>query len=85
MIIFCRYVDDPHTSEQDLHKRSGQAVEVLRPLTADEADVPMFRIRFADGFEADAFADELHEEPNAKPSATGCGHVRGQKVGGCCD
>lgn len=39
--------------------RSGQTVDVLRALTRDEADCKMFKIRFADGVEADAFADEI--------------------------
>lgn len=51
----------------DLFARSGQTVEIVRPITTDEADLdetgPMSRIRFADGFEHDAFADEL--EPQA--------------------
>ena len=44
-------------------ERSGNPVQVLRPLDADEhnsAEVgDMFRVRFSDGVEADAFADEL--------------------------
>jgi hypothetical protein len=43
--------------------RSGSIVEVVRPLDASEHDNEevgdMFRIRFNDGTEADAFADEL--------------------------
>lgn len=45
-------------------ERSGQPVEIVRELTGDEVDVeagPMFRIRFSDGLEADAFDDELTE------------------------
>lgn len=47
----------PHYAE-----RSGQTVEIVRPLTRDEADEevgPMFLIRFQDGVEANAFDDEL--------------------------
>jgi hypothetical protein len=44
-------------------ERSGQPVTIVRALTAEEADLqdvgPMFRIRFADGLETDAFGDEL--------------------------
>ena len=46
-----------------LNNRSGQEVEILRVLTATEVDIPdvgrMYRIRFADGCETDAFEDEL--------------------------
>lgn len=41
--------------------RSGETVEVIRELTEDEvgSGTTMYRVRFADGVEADAFADEL--------------------------
>jgi hypothetical protein len=42
--------------------RTGQTVVIVRPLTEAEADPevgPMFRVRFPDGFEGDAFEDEL--------------------------
>lgn len=55
-----------HGSEDcfpELYKRTGQVVEVVRPLTKDEADIydmgPVFRIKFSDGFTNDAFDDEL--------------------------
>lgn len=60
--IFHRYVNDPTTLEVELHARSGQPCVILRPLGPDEADEevgPMFRIRFEDGYEASAFAEEL--------------------------
>jgi hypothetical protein len=46
---------EPHLGERD-----GRYVDVLRPLTEDEADIPdMYKIRFLDGYETDAFGDEL--------------------------
>lgn len=60
-------VFDTHGGDSTWNDRSGERVEVLRPLTEDEADLddvgPMFKIRFADGVETDAFADELTFEP----------------------
>ncbi len=46
----------------EIGKRHKQSAVIVRPLTADEADEdagPMFRVRFDDGYEGDAFADEL--------------------------
>lgn len=44
-------------------ERSGQEVQIVRPLTVEEADLdevgPMFRIRFRDGVETSAFEDAL--------------------------
>lgn len=52
-------------NEDNLKSHSGQTVTIVRPLTADEADLaevgPMSRIKFSDGYEADAFDDELAE------------------------
>ena len=60
-------VFNTHGGDTSWNDRSGQVVEVLRPLTEDEADLfdvgPMFRIRFQDGTETDAFADELMDLP----------------------
>ena len=57
---------DTHGQDTELNHRSGERVEIIRPLTEDEADIfdvgPMFRIRFADGTEVDAFEDELIKE-----------------------
>lgn len=42
--------------------KTGQTVEILHQLTPDKVDDevgPMFRIRFPDGVETDAFLDEL--------------------------
>lgn len=57
-------------AHQDLKKElithDGQKVSVLRPLTAEEADLfdvgPMYKVRFEDGYETDAFGDELVRE-----------------------
>ena len=52
-------------------ERSGQTVEIVRPLTPDEADEevgPMFRVRFQDGIEADVFGDELSVPPMNRSS-----------------
>lgn len=54
---------DTHGNDSELNSRSGQAVTILRKLTEDECDINevgnMFRIRFDDGYETDAFEDEL--------------------------
>lgn len=54
---------DTHGADSTLNDRSGEIVTVLRPLTEQEADLfetgPMFKIRFSDGYETDAFEDEL--------------------------
>ena len=45
------------------HERSGQYVEVIGEVSPERVDVSevgrMFRVRFEDGQETDAFADEL--------------------------
>jgi hypothetical protein len=54
---------DTHGNDSELNSRSGQSVTILRKLTEDECDINevgnMFRIRFDDGYETDAFEDEL--------------------------
>ncbi len=51
-------------------ERTGQTVDIVRPLTDaehDRAEVgQMFRIRFDDGIEADAFEDELQTVPDPR-------------------
>ncbi len=58
-----RFMFDSHGGDSLLNARTGQLVEVLRALTEREADLddvgPMFHVRFEDGYETDAFADEL--------------------------
>ena len=55
---------DAHGADSELNSRSGSKVEVLRDLTEAECDIDevgrMYHIRFADGFETDAFEDELY-------------------------
>lgn len=62
-----RAIFDTHKGDSKLNPHSGQMVTVLRPLTRKEADLaetgPMFRVRFSDGFETDAFEDELRPLP----------------------
>ena len=54
---------DTHGNDSELNPRSGQTVEIIRPLTEKEADLietgPMYKIRFPDGYIRDAFEDEL--------------------------
>jgi hypothetical protein len=59
--IFRRYVSDSTTSEQELQKRSGEPVELIgEPYYPDEVeDYRMIQVRFADGYEAIAFEDEI--------------------------
>lgn len=58
-----KIIFDTHGSDSELNQRSGQEVKVIRELTDDECDKAevgnMFRIRFNDGYETDAFEDEL--------------------------
>lgn len=56
-------VFDTHGGDSRLNERSGQNCVIVRHLTEDEADMfdvgPMYHIRFDDGYETDAFEDEL--------------------------
>ena len=56
---------DTHGGDSQLNDRTGQTVTVIRPLTRTEADItdvgPMFKVRFEDGYETDAFEDELSD------------------------
>lgn len=58
-------VFDTHGCDTKLNDRSGQIVEVIRPLTEQEADLfdvgAMYHIQFSDGYETDAFEEELLE------------------------
>ena len=59
----CRSSEQCPDMGGELMRRSGSKVDVVRPLTIDEADIdevgPMFKVRWRDGFEADVFEDEL--------------------------
>ena len=52
-----------NTTDAELVKYNGTKVEVIRPLTNDECDIEdvgnMYKVRFYDGYERDAFEDEL--------------------------
>ena len=54
---------DTHGQDRELNCRSGQEVEIIRPLTSEEFDIDevgmMYKIRFSDGLITDAFEDEL--------------------------
>ena len=53
-----------NTTDSELKKYNGTEVEVIRPLTEDEVDIAdvgnMYKVRFYDGYERDAFEDELN-------------------------
>lgn len=59
---------NPHgTGERDLAAHHGQTCTVVHELGDDARDPevgPMWRVRFGDGYEADAFADELNPAPS---------------------
>lgn len=53
------------TNQSDLVKYNAQPFEVVRSLNEIEVDLevaPMFKVRFGDGFETDAFMDEVYKE-----------------------
>lgn len=52
------------TTDSDLARRNGQAVEVVGAITEpdayhDEEVLPMYLVRFPDGFETEVWDDEL--------------------------
>lgn len=57
-------VFDCKGTDSELTKYDGCLCEVERELTKDEADIDevgkMYHIKFMDGYETDAFEDELH-------------------------
>lgn len=57
------YTFDTHGGYEELNDRSGSSVLVLRALTEKEVDIndvgPMYEVRFPDGYQCDAFEDEL--------------------------
>lgn len=65
---------DTHGGDTQLNDRSGQVVEVIRPLTGKEVDLadvgPMFKVRFEDGYETDAFEDELSDITSCNSSTS---------------
>lgn len=58
-----RAIFDTHGTDSEWNCRSGQQVEIIRPLTETECDIAevgkMYKVRFDDGTETDAFEDEL--------------------------
>ena len=54
-----------NTTDSELKKYNGTEVEVIRPLTEKECDIAdvgnMYKVRFYDGYERDAFEDELSQ------------------------
>lgn len=54
-----------HGGDSVLNSRSGEHIELLGKLDSnlyDECETgPMYRVRFEDGFETDAFEDEIEE------------------------
>lgn len=55
-----------NTTDTELTKYNGAEVEIIRPLTEDEADIfdvgNMYKVRFANGYERDAFEDKLSRQ-----------------------
>lgn len=53
------------TTDTELLKYNGTDVKIIRPLIETECDIEdvgnMYKVRFADGYERDAFEDELEE------------------------
>ena len=60
-----RVIFDTHGGDSELNYRSGEEVTVIRELSEKEVDINdvgrMFHVRFNDGYEIDAFEDELSE------------------------
>lgn len=57
----------------ELHRRSDQPVTVLHRIgNVDESEVgPMYRVRFPDGYQHDAFESELDPMPDPDSPAHG--------------
>lgn len=51
--------EDEKSADAETWHRTHQRVTVLRMLPPEESDYEMYRVQFADGYEADVFADEL--------------------------
>lgn len=52
-----------NTTDTELIRYNGTEVKIIRPLTEEEADIfdvgNMYKVRFIDGYERDAFENEL--------------------------
>jgi len=55
--------ESDRSADAKLWRRTQQRIQVLRMLTPEESDYEMYAIRFVDGFEGIAFADELVRSP----------------------
>lgn len=57
------YHFDTHGMDSFWKSRDGSTCTIVRPITSQEADIEdvgnMYRVRFNDGVETDAFEDEL--------------------------
>jgi hypothetical protein len=51
--------ESPYSEHAELWRHTNQHVEILYEHDLDHKEFRMFRIRFADGYEHDAFEDEL--------------------------
>lgn len=73
-----QFIFDSHGGDSQLDCRTGQCVRVIRALTEQEADIEdvgkMFRIEFPDGYETDAFADELTLDTLDEPTCFAATH-----------
>lgn len=58
-----KFVYDSHNADTGMNHLTGQEVEVIRPLTEEEADLEdvgmMYKCKFANGEIKDCFDDEL--------------------------
>ncbi|WCK57442.1 hypothetical protein PP175_25585 (plasmid) [Aneurinibacillus sp. Ricciae_BoGa-3] len=53
------------TNQSDLTQYNGKKFTIVRSLVEGEVDLvvaPMFKVRFEDGFETDAYMDEVYQE-----------------------
>ncbi len=51
--------ESEQSSDAELWHHTHQEILVLRKLSKQESDLPMYRVKFGDGLEYDVFADEL--------------------------
>ena len=58
-----KFIYDSHEADTTMNHLTGQEVEIIRPLTEDEADIEevgmMYKCKFEDGEIRDCFDDEL--------------------------
>ena len=58
-------------ANDDINRYSGQQVELKRPATAQESDVPLLLVRTECNNEIWVFPDELNPQPNFDYAAVG--------------